>query len=76
MRAKYILLLLGLSGAAHAAVNSESDAVPDAALLEFLADWQAEDQDWLDDQLLQDQVNEQGGEASVPAPAAQEMSHE
>lgn len=71
MRAEWVLLLLGLSGPALAAEADDGDTQPDAALLEFLADWQEDDQSWLDAEMS----NEQSGDAAQDA-SAQETNHD
>ncbi|MGI9293241.1 MAG: hypothetical protein ACR2PS_04595 [Pseudomonadales bacterium] len=44
-----------------------ADAIPDAALLEFLADWDAEDDNWLDAILAEDQSDASAdGEEVIP----------
>ncbi|MFW5450187.1 MAG: hypothetical protein ACKE9I_01205 [Methylophagaceae bacterium] len=46
---RYLLLFMGLSLNVYA-----NERIPDEDLLEFLADWEAEDGQWLDpEQLLQ-----------------------
>ncbi len=68
------MLLLGLSGPVLAE-DAGSGSPPDAALLEFIAEWQDEDQRWLDAEMHQMQVEGQQSDTTQPT-AAQESGHE
>jgi hypothetical protein len=50
MRVEWCLLMLGLSGPVLATETTDADA-PDAALLEFLADWPDDDRQWLENEM-------------------------
>lgn len=70
-RAEWLLLLLGMTWPLQAAEPAAGETPPDAELLEFLADWQEEDQTWLDAEMNDEQVG-----AALQDVPAQEINHD
>ena len=75
-RARVCLILLVCVGAVQAGETAGNSSAPDAALLEFLADWGDEDQAWLDAQMINEQSDELSGDQDSTATTAQETAHE
>lgn len=74
-RRKLQLALVLLAGCAATAARSQDDSSPDAALLEFLADWELDSGDWIAPEEVAGLQLPVAADSPPPQPSEQEDNH-
>ena len=71
-----LVLACGLAGPVHA--ETDEDAMPDLALLEYLGSWEESDEEWLlfSEEAEQTAEQDEDGDDAVTEDASQETRHE